>query len=68
LGVGLIVTGGRNLGRRRWFLSRSFAMDLFHRARCPVLIVRGEIGAEPGAPGWSRPLFVGLPLWWPVTG
>jgi nucleotide-binding universal stress UspA family protein len=40
LGVGLIITGGRRLANRRLFWSSSYPMELFHRARCQVLIVR----------------------------
>ena len=41
LGVGLIITGGRRLGRSRLFWSSSYPMELFRHAKCPVLIVRG---------------------------
>jgi nucleotide-binding universal stress UspA family protein len=41
LGVGLIITGGRKLERPRLFWSSSYPMELFHDAKCPVLIVRG---------------------------
>ena len=40
LGAGLIITGGRRLTRPRLFWSSSYPMELFRRARCPVLIVR----------------------------
>ena len=40
LGVGLIITGGRRLAKRRLFWSRSYPLELFRRARCQVLIVR----------------------------
>jgi nucleotide-binding universal stress UspA family protein len=40
LGVGLIITGGRRLEKPRLFWSNSYPMELFRRARCPVLIVR----------------------------
>ena len=42
LGVGLIITGGRGLERHRLFWSRSYPMELFSQAKCPVLIVRGS--------------------------
>jgi nucleotide-binding universal stress UspA family protein len=41
LGVGLIITGGRRLAKVRLFWSSSYPMELFHHAKCPVLIVRG---------------------------
>jgi len=42
LGAGLIVTGGRIFdGLARLFAS-SFCEDLFRRAKCPVLMVRGS--------------------------
>ena len=40
LSAGLIITGGRRLTRSRLLWSSSYAMELFRRARCPVLIVR----------------------------
>jgi nucleotide-binding universal stress UspA family protein len=40
LGVGLIITGGRRLAKLRLFWSSSYPLELFRRARCPVLIVR----------------------------
>ncbi len=40
LGVGLIITGGRRLAKRTLFWSSSYPLELFRRARCPVLIVR----------------------------
>ena len=40
LGVGMIITGGRRLGKRRLFWASSYPMELFRRAGCPVLIVR----------------------------
>ena len=40
LGVGLIITGGRRLAKLRLFWASSYPMELFRRARCPVLIVR----------------------------
>jgi nucleotide-binding universal stress UspA family protein len=46
LGVGPIITGGRRLGRPRLFWSGSYPMELFHHAKCQVLIVRGEGKAE----------------------
>jgi nucleotide-binding universal stress UspA family protein len=42
LGVGLMITGGRRLGRPRLCWSSSYPMELFRHARCPVLIVRGS--------------------------
>ncbi len=42
LGVGLIVTGGRIFGRWARLFASSFCEDLFHRAKCPVLMVRGS--------------------------
>jgi nucleotide-binding universal stress UspA family protein len=42
LGVGLIVTGGRIFGRLARLFASSFCEDLFHRAKCPVLMVRGS--------------------------
>ena len=41
LDVGLIITGGRKVARPRLFWSGSFSMELFRRAKCPVLIIRG---------------------------
>jgi nucleotide-binding universal stress UspA family protein len=41
LGVGLIITGGRKLEKPRLFWSSSYPMELFHHAKCPVLVVRG---------------------------
>ncbi len=40
LGIGLIITGGRRLAKLRLFWSSSYPMELFRRAKCPVLIVR----------------------------
>jgi nucleotide-binding universal stress UspA family protein len=42
LGVGMIITGGRRLGKLRLFWASSYPMELFYRARCPVLIVRED--------------------------
>ena len=53
LGVGLIVTGDRTLGKRRRPLVRSFAMGLFRRADCPVLLVRADTGPGRIAPCWQ---------------
>ncbi len=47
LEVGLIITGGRRLASPRLFRSGSFPMELFRRARCPVLIVRGGKTEQP---------------------
>ena len=47
LDVGLIITGGRRLVRPRLFWSGSFPMELFRRAKCPVLIVRGGKAEQP---------------------
>lgn len=66
LEVGLIVTGGRMQGLRRWLWPRSFTMNLFRRASCPVLLVREGSETEWSARGWYRSVFVGLPLWWPA--
>ena len=50
LDAGLIITGGRKLASPRLFWSGSFAMELFHHARCPVLIVRGGKAGRPNPP------------------
>ena len=42
LGVGLIVTGGRIFGRLARLFASSFCEELFRRAKCPVLMVRGS--------------------------
>ncbi len=42
LDIGLIITGGRRVARPRLFWSGSYPMELFHHAKCPVLIVRGR--------------------------
>jgi nucleotide-binding universal stress UspA family protein len=42
LGVGLIVTGGRILGRLERLFASSFCEDLLLRAKCPVLMVRAS--------------------------
>jgi nucleotide-binding universal stress UspA family protein len=47
LGVGLIITGGRGLGRPRLFWSSSYPMELFRHAKCPVLIVREGKAEQP---------------------
>lgn len=44
MGVGLIVTGGRTLGKLERLFASSFCEDLFLRAKCPVVIVRGSKG------------------------
>ena len=41
LDVGLIITGGRKVATPRLFWSGSFSMELFRRAKCPVMIIRG---------------------------
>jgi nucleotide-binding universal stress UspA family protein len=47
LGVGLIITGGRRLARPKMFWSSSYPMELFHNAKCPVLIMRGGKAGQP---------------------
>ncbi len=47
LDVGLIITGGRRLAKPRLFWSSSFSIELFRRAKCPVLIVRGATAEQP---------------------
>jgi nucleotide-binding universal stress UspA family protein len=44
LGAGLIVTGGRTSGRLARLFASSYCEDLFLRATCPVLVVRGSKG------------------------
>jgi nucleotide-binding universal stress UspA family protein len=53
LDVGLIITGGRRLGKPRMLWSSSYPMELFRHAKCPVLIVRGG-KAEPPNPTDQR--------------
>jgi nucleotide-binding universal stress UspA family protein len=47
LDVGLIITGGRRLGRPRLLWSSSYPMEIFRQAKCPVLIVRGGKAEQP---------------------
>ncbi len=47
LDVGLIITGGRRLAKPRMLWSRSYPMELFRHAKCPVLIVRGGNSEPP---------------------
>ena len=49
LGAGLIITGGRDRGKIERacvgifpYFFGDFSDMVFHRARCPVLVVRGE--------------------------
>jgi nucleotide-binding universal stress UspA family protein len=41
LEVGLIVAGGREVGRFAPLFAPSFSGTIYHRARCAVLVVRG---------------------------
>lgn len=47
IGADLMVVGGRGLGPVKRLVVGSVSESIVHHAKCPVLVVRGEIGAWP---------------------
>ncbi len=54
LEAGLIVVGGRGLGRIRRTLAGSVSESVFRHARCPVMVVRAKVN-PPNRRGGGRP-------------